>query len=191
MASIYKIDWITVSNVLEIQRRWSLKNALFGFSNVDVISDFYMSHMVAWRCGDQVRMNWRITRRCRDGDRKYRQLLGELVLRSRRWRYVIIYYGIERIFLREEISAIFSLRLWPTLWLSWFDKGKKIAQMLLKQIGEPKVVSVFVFKKDERDLNRSFLTSSMGPCTFLLLCMHFCTIINLPIFQKLIKLKAF
>ena len=120
MASIYKIDWITVSNVLEIQRRWSLKNALFGFSNVDVISDFYMSHMVAWRCGDQVRMNWRITRRCRDGDHKYRQLLGELVLRSRRWRYVIIYYGIERIFLREEIWACLT-NLWT--WSIW---GKKL-----------------------------------------------------------------
>ena len=65
---------------------------------MDVISDFYMSHMVAWTCGEQVRINWRITRWCRDGDHKYRQLLGELVLRSRRWRYVIIYYGIEIIF---------------------------------------------------------------------------------------------
>lgn len=37
-----------------------MKNVPFGFSNMDVIGDFSMSHIVEQRCGNQVTMNWRM-----------------------------------------------------------------------------------------------------------------------------------
>ena len=42
---------------LSYQTGRRLQNVLFGFSNMDIIGDFRMSHIMEWRCGNHVRMN--------------------------------------------------------------------------------------------------------------------------------------
>lgn len=57
-----RIDWIRVSNVLEISKRRKTEKCPFVISNMDVIGEFSMSHIVEWRCGIQFKMNLRMFR---------------------------------------------------------------------------------------------------------------------------------
>lgn len=84
----------------------------------------------------------------------------------------------------------FFLRFWPILWLNWLieDEESRPSAPQGEKIGQCPCTGEM---RDKRDLSRSFSISSRVPWALLLLWMHFCKIINLPIFQNFIKLKAF